>query len=488
MNTPTPPPLPQAAPSSPPEIPSQPAPKRGLPPQGSWGYRIAHWILFGSLLVVTCLTFYGALFYWPLGILLGFEWLYIVASFGTMDNAYHGVKKVLGAPVKVVKPGLYHRLPGIAQVKKFPRKLVLLQMGTTPTDRFDQPVEYIQTSGEVILRRGSKLPGRVTFKAGEEKERRDDPLHGRLTSDPEMIARYWVEDPIVFDYQIGSLEELDLVIEGVAMPALQELCSVRTAAGALADIGKLNAEITARIDDLVGESHTDDLDKPYLGVRFGGIEIKSFGFSHPLNQAIAASNAAGFEKQKVVTAAEGEEKKLTLEGAGKASARGAYLQAEVIPLRAQAEVAKTPGGQFALHQQALIEGLKAGKHTIIAADPLLTTAAALKAAWTGSEQPPLPPTGPSSEPGGPTPSQPQSSPPKTGQPGQPSGPAQSERQDSPQGHERRDDSGDTRKERRRDENRGREPRQQNRGEQSSRGESRERPPRREFPKASDLTV
>jgi hypothetical protein len=129
-------------------------------------------------------------------------------------------------------------------------------------------------------------------------------------------------------------KDMDDHVTGGAVSRLQQLCPREAAMTFKFTAEEVRDELNAYI-------------APW-GMEAAFVRIKAIGFSHEFNEAISAAAASIETAKKTVRDAEANRTKRIKEGQGNASAEKDLLLARADGLAKQAEVASTPGGQFAI--------------------------------------------------------------------------------------------------------------------------------------------
>lgn len=150
-------------------------------------------------------------------------------------------------------------------------------------------------------------PIRITFAEGPDK---NDPLQRRVTQEVSFFVRLRVEKFFNFYRRIGTIEEARRQLEDVGVSYLAEVLPEHTLSDAIKKVKDYSEELKLR---LIAATKG-------WGTRVVTARVKQFPFSRSLNQKIQAMAESTAEKRAKITAAEGEKEKLTLEGAGRASA------------------------------------------------------------------------------------------------------------------------------------------------------------------------
>jgi len=348
---------------------------------------------------------------------------HIYLSIKTVDPGEWGALIFLGGALHQLGDGPVFAPFPFFTVKKEVRTVFQVIVGTPLTDKEGVPLkeEVDDIDGMTILK--EREPFRVNFLAIDRlpkkqdldklppdsfpaelalpeitddmvKRFKNDPLHGPLTCDPQLV--FWFDIKSYLDYLrvVHDVKTLSRNISGIAKATLQE-CPGRITVGMLIAHNKLVCHrLTYRIEQLIGEPHAQvGLPKPnlYWGVNFRAIQIYSPGLPRTVNVALSANTAAGYDKQRAITASEGEKTKRMNEGAGTARALHLLRTAEAIGAKKLADAAKTPEGVLVLQMKTLAEALQKGNVTILPADlSLLASAVTSAKALLGGPNPPTP--------------------------------------------------------------------------------------------------
>ncbi len=281
------------------------------------------------------------------------------------------------------------------QVFDFPTTVQQIELPGEPEQIFDESYpDEKDESGKIKKGKEKPLPAeltpkgkpyvrpiRVTFNDEdpsneEEKELRPsktsedirngekDPLRRRVTTTLSFVLPFQVIDPSNAFVTFGNLEEIKRQLGDYATSELVSLLQVGTLARANNNLDILGRMAKENLFKFLQDKHpTKKGGTKEWGIHIYDLKLKPFGLGHDLNvkmQAIAESIALA-EARKNEGA--GEKVYLTEQGAGKANARKALLQAEADGF---AELGKlNAGAREVLAIEAVRTGLANGNHVIL---------------------------------------------------------------------------------------------------------------------------
>lgn len=145
----------------------------------------------------------------------------------------------------------------------------------------------------------------------------DDGLGRRVTAEPYPVVRFLINNPSLFLQNIGSVKNALEQIEDEMFSVLNRFYPRMSVGQALQNIRWMNLHLFNSVSKRVGSRGEY--------VRSWGIElqaayVKYIYTSHGVNLAISEAAQAPFEKEKMIVTAEGNKRRIILEGEGYAKA------------------------------------------------------------------------------------------------------------------------------------------------------------------------
>jgi len=261
--------------------------------------------------------------------MLGYEWnwglatflaqvLYTVGSLSTIGPTELGALLVFGRPVKELGSGLVFIPFGICSLEKETRLVIQDELPTDPDKIFRPGKEESELNIADPKYKDFKPPIRIPFgypdKEGLENE---DPLDNRVTAEVVPVIRWKITKGkyLTFLTTIGSREDARRQMEDTTVATLMEAFAQITPAVALKGLKAHNENLKKKlIESVVG-----------WGIEIIDAEVKAINFNRSLNEAITSVPEADLEKHAKILIAEGERRKLELEGEGAGAAEKAIL-------------------------------------------------------------------------------------------------------------------------------------------------------------------
>jgi len=133
---------------------------------------------------------------------------------------------------------------------------------------------------------------------------------------------------------VGTLENALGLIEKTVSVTLQEYCGKWTPAYVLFNLDEANGflkEATERLvwdPDAVKRLKSDEQPGEPWGVDFLSVQIQSLGLPQRVNASIADARKAGFQRDRIITLADGKRQALAQIGKGKGEAKKAEMEGE----------------------------------------------------------------------------------------------------------------------------------------------------------------
>jgi len=143
-----------------------------------------------------------------------------------------------------------------------------------------------------------------------------DGLSKRVTAEVHHVVRIRVDDPSLFFSNIGDIEEAFKQIEDEMVSVLTRFYTRMSVAQALMNMQWMSIHLFRAVERRVSAHEK----VKSWGINVQTAFVKLIHTSHGINIAISEAAEAPFEKERVVTAAEGERIKRELEGKGAAIA------------------------------------------------------------------------------------------------------------------------------------------------------------------------
>lgn len=275
---------------------------------------------------------------------------YTILSFRQVQAEEHAAVTFFGKAVMNVGSGLKFVPLGACSLRVFTKNIINLQVGL-PQAPSESQKGYIPQllPGELTkstMMRGSYEGFRVNFASYEsaasqlttdEQRRmftRDDELNRRLTTDPLILVLFKINDPMQFVNVVGTLENALGLIEKTVSVTLQEYCGKWTPAYVLFNLDKANGllkEATERLvwdPDAVKRLKLGEQPGEPWGVDLLSVQIQSLGLPQRVNASIADARKAGFQRDRIITLADGKRQALTQVGRGKGEAKKAEMEGE----------------------------------------------------------------------------------------------------------------------------------------------------------------
>lgn len=297
---------------------------------------------------------------------------YTILSFRQVQAEEHAAVTFFGKAVMSVDSGLKFVPIGACSLRIFTKNIINLQVGLPQAPSESQKVYIPQLSpGELTkstMMRGSYEGFRVNFASYEsavsqlktdEQRRmftRDDELNRRLTTDPLILVLFKISDPMQFVNVVGTLENALGLIEKTVSVTLQEYCGKWTPAYVLFNLAEANGLLKEATERLVWDPDAVKRLKPGeqpgepWGVDLLGVQIQSLGLPQRVNISIADARKAGFQRDRIITLADGKRQALAQVGRGKGEAKKAEMEGEADGLFAI--LLQTAAGRELLNQAA----------------------------------------------------------------------------------------------------------------------------------------
>ncbi|HEY4495987.1 MAG TPA: SPFH domain-containing protein, partial [Candidatus Paceibacterota bacterium] len=274
---------------------------------------------------------------------------YTILSFRQVQAEEHAAITLFGKAVMNIGSGLKFVPIGACSLRIFTKNIINLQVGLPQAPSESQKGYVPQLSpGELTkstMMRGSYEGFRVNFASYEsaasqltdEQRRmftRDDELNRRLTTDPLILVLFKINDPMQFVNVVGTLENALGLIEKTVSVTLQEYCGKWTPAYVLFNLDEANGflkEATERLvwdPDAVKRLKSDEQPGEPWGVDFLSVQIQSLGLPQRVNASIADARKAGFQRDRIITLADGKRQALAQIGKGKGEAKKAEMEGE----------------------------------------------------------------------------------------------------------------------------------------------------------------
>ena len=283
---------------------------------------------------------------------------YTILSFRQVQAEEHAAVTFFGKAVMNVGSGLKFVPLGICSLRPFTKNIINLQVGLPQAPSESQKGYVPQLSpGELTkstMMRGSYEGFRVNFASYEsaasqltdEQRRmftRDDELNRRLTTDPLILVLFKINDPMQFVNVVGTLENALGLIEKTVSVTLQEYCGKWTPAYVLFNLDKANGLLKNATERLVWDpdavkrlekrlelesEESDEQPGEPWGVDLLSVQIQSLGLPQRVNASIADARKAGFQRDRIITLADGKRQALAQIGKGKGEAKKAEMEGE----------------------------------------------------------------------------------------------------------------------------------------------------------------
>lgn len=288
--------------------------------------------------------------------------LYTFASLQTVGPTELGARLFFGKPIDTVSSGLVFIPLGFFRLSKETRLTVQDELPADPEKIFrDEDVK--------IPPEGTFPPIRIPF--GYPKEKSDDPLNVRVTTEVVPIVRWKIVDYIKFLTTIGDRTEARRQMNDIAIAMLTSEFAKITPAKALEDLAEYNQKLKKEIGSRVET----------WGIRMENAQIKAINFSKPLNKAIQLVPIATANARATIINAEAERKKRKLEGQGAGEAEQAILKSRSTGLKDMADKLEINSNVVLGAETARAVTANPGQKTVIAGSSgfsdLVATAAAV---------------------------------------------------------------------------------------------------------------
>jgi len=244
--------------------------------------------------------------------------LYTILSFRIVGPTELGAILFFGKPIKAVGSGLAFVPLGICQLKKETRLVIQEEF---PAD----PEHIFREEGKVP--EGMFPPIRIPF---ADDPKADDPLGRRVTAEVVPVVRYRIDNYILFLTTIGSRAEAKRQMEDAVIALCMRELTQLSVSEALVTLQRFNKRLKEMIDNMVEG----------WGINAETAQVKAINFHHDLNKSIASLPEARFQAKAAIETAEGEKKKLSLEGEGKGNAEKSVLLGRAEGLKRMAEELK----------------------------------------------------------------------------------------------------------------------------------------------------
>lgn len=300
-------------------------------------------------------------------ILVSIQISYLILSFKIVDPKTKAVVVVLGDPKYAINSGLAIVPFGLAWLEKMPGTVIQIHIPGEP--------EQIERSNDdkKPLAKGMVWPIRITTGFEEVAIKnfpkateiiKSDPLKKRMTLEVTGYVRLKINDPVNFLRNIGDVEKLRIQARDTFEATIRVEFGKRTPGLIITHLKTINKAIEKDLRVL--------FEKPDWGLGVETAQLIEKDLTHQLNIALRDATEvdvrrtqAHASREIVEITAEGNKRKLALEGEGNAAAEKSMLLARAEGLLKMAEVAKTTEGAEMMRLQLLIEALKSSKHTII---------------------------------------------------------------------------------------------------------------------------
>jgi len=241
---------------------------------------------------------------WNWGVAIAFlHVFYTVASIVIIGHQWQASFVFLGRPLFDVFSGPHYVPAGICSLVRVSRLVEELELPGEP--------EKVWHGDEIqgqALPDGKVPPIRIPCRGSEED--RNDLLALRLTIEPSFVVRFRILSPTTFIVRVRDMDELRKQIQDIIVSACGPEFAKRTVALVLKEWHMINEHLDNAVNHVVSE----------WGVKVVNCQMKEAGIPHRTNSALTDLGVARSNSIATATRAEGEQKRLILEGEGRASA------------------------------------------------------------------------------------------------------------------------------------------------------------------------
>lgn len=202
------------------------------------------------------------------------------------------------------------------------------------------------TFAEKTITEPYEVKVKVKTATGAEEEK----VVGTIQPNDSFLKRQVAEVELSYGFKVKK-GDLKTFYEAVGdTEAAKRNMNDHVTGGAIARLQRLSLAEAMLLLDYIADDMTEELRRycDTWGIEVTFVRLKAFGFSHRFNKALSAAAASIEEKKETVTKSEGEEIRLTREGAGRGNAERSVLMGRADGMAKLADVAATPGGQFAM--------------------------------------------------------------------------------------------------------------------------------------------
>ncbi len=281
--------------------------------------------ILGEILASTIssdIKFLGTSLSWT-AIMMILHTLYTVASIVILGPQWQGSFVFLGRPLFNISSGPHYVPAGICSIARVTRLVEELELPGEPEEIWHGDESQGQT-----LPAGKVPPIRIPCKGyedGEKEGSKNDLLALRLTIEPSFVVRFRIFSPTTFIVRVKDTSELKRQIQDIIVSA----CGPEFAKKTVAEVLEKWHDINELLDNKVNRVVTE------WGVKVVNCQMKEAGIPHRTNSALIDLGVARSNSIATATRAEGEKKRLTLEGEGRASAIRSETDARTAGLFAQ---------------------------------------------------------------------------------------------------------------------------------------------------------
>jgi regulator of protease activity HflC (stomatin/prohibitin superfamily) len=289
-------------------------------------------------------------------ILLTIQFLYFISSFHTLKADECGALLLFNNPVEDVGPGLYYVPPGIVSIWSEKRTVFQDELP-------GEPEEIFREDDKKLIPPGMVAPIRIKFgtpKVDDSPELKASPYNIEMTAETPLVVSWRIESPCLFVGAMGSVGNARKQMQDKAIELFNNEFSGITPAKASLTLAITSAKLKQQLTDTTSQ----------WGIEIFDAFIKPFVFSHELNSDAIGVERARLTARAVEITAEGQKKKLALEGDGVAHAKRVYLEAMAVGTKKLAEATSTPEAQVALLIQTMGTALEKAQYSIIPGNDL----------------------------------------------------------------------------------------------------------------------
>lgn len=325
--------------------------------------------------------------------------VYTCVSLKRVRFGTHAAKTFFDAPICNVRAGLSFVPFGICGLVRFSTNIFTLTIGSPreqPIERDgegrlikfkldekkDTNREFYDQSPYRTVSSTRSAAGIWDFRGEKDKDPfpPEDPLTHRVTADPQLSIVFRITDPSSFLTRVGE-QARDIVpaLSKTVRIAFQSHVGNRVLSSIIRDLDNTeggNAILRAIVEKLVGDEEAKKrilkADPPgdvstwplSWGVDIITVGVEDHGLPLRVNQALADARSAGPQKDATKIKADGERYKLEHEGAGRAKATQALLEARAEGLKHLVEAMGTPEGKLAARLEVVKEALSGGGNKV----------------------------------------------------------------------------------------------------------------------------